>query len=160
MFHVNVSIPNDPTDERFRPRIFTADKIKDVQALQVETKDKTAKDNTITYITLVIQFEHCIATASLNSGKFKIQSQAPTMVRRIQIRGYGEEVLFAEKHGERHKVIKVGFDKHLADIEKTELYTHTKPLVSMQRAAETSYKRLFQQFYIMDTDQNVHGVTD
>ena len=53
------------------------------------------------------------------------------MVRRTQIRGYGEEVIFAEKHGERHKLIKLQLDAHHAEIEKTDAYIHHKPLISI-----------------------------
>ena len=116
-FQGSVAIPKGD-DERFKPRLFSADKIRDVQLMHATKKGgKNKKSN---YFTLVMQFEHCIGTASLNSGKFKIQSQAPEMVRRTQVRGYKEEVIFIEDQGERDKVFKLELnEKNLQETVKT-----------------------------------------
>jgi hypothetical protein len=82
------------------------------------------------------------------------------MIRRLQIRGFAEEVLFAERHGDKDKVFKLHLnDKQDHEIEKTELFTHHEHIVSMQRAAENSPDNKFQHFYILDADLQVHGIT-
>ena len=75
-------------------------------------KKGSAKKKKNNYFTLVFQFEHCIGTASLNSGKFKIQSQSPQMVRRVQTRGYKEDCIFAESHDEHYKIFKLELNKN------------------------------------------------
>ena len=99
-------------------------------------KKSLKSKNANNYLTLVIQFEHCIGTASLNSGKFKIQSQSPEMLRRTQVRGYKEDVIFAEYHVDCTKIFKLEInDKNLQETVKTEIFEFNKHIVTMQRAA-------------------------
>ena len=69
MYQGAIGVPKEG-DERYRPRLFSPDKIKDVELLLDIKKGFQGKK--VNYATLVIQFEHCIVTASLNSGKSKI----------------------------------------------------------------------------------------
>ena len=160
MFQGVIGIPKEG-DERYRPRLFSADKIKDVQLLH-DVK-KCLKGKKVNYATLVIQFEHCIGTASLNSGKFKIQSHSPAMVRRVMCRGYKEDVIFAETHGDRDKVFKLELnEKNHIETVKNEIFSHPKKIITIQRAAESfvpsSKEKSINSFYIMDSDQKVHRI--
>ena len=47
------------------------------------------------------------------------------MIHRFQIRGFGEEVLFAERYGEYDKVFKLYIDDNNSkEAEKTEIFHH------------------------------------
>ena len=77
------------------------------------------------------------------------------MVRRIQVRGYKEEVIFIETHGERDKIVKLELnEKNLQETVKTDMFSHPKQLIAMQRAAESfttkNSEKSIKYFYIMD----------
>ena len=47
------------------------------------------------------------------------------MVRTIQVRGYKEEVIFIENHGDNDKVIQLQINKNnLQETERFEVFTH------------------------------------
>ena len=78
-------------------REFSADKIRDIQILQNLSTEKTK------IATLVIQYEHCIATASIKNNVFKIQCEPQNMVTEYQIRGPlgSRTIYFVEKRFDR-----------------------------------------------------------
>ena len=69
-----------PYSSQENARRFTGDKIKDIQLLYNKTGDRS-RDSSIILATLVIQYEHCIATASIKSNNFTIHCEPEEMVR-------------------------------------------------------------------------------
>ena len=63
-------------DSIFKPKLYSPDKIRDVQLLENKIKDKFSQ------ITLSIQFSNCLVTSSLNTEKHEVQIELPDMVPR------------------------------------------------------------------------------
>ena len=84
------------------------------------------------------------------------------MVRRQQICGYSEDVVFGEQQGMGETVFKLEVDSKTGDSIKTELFKHAKPLIAIQTSSkkqlENQYLNTTLYFYIMDIDQKSHLV--
>ena len=65
LFEGDVAKP--PDDVNINPKLFSSDKIRDVQLIY-----NNPKENVVLSL-LVVQFEHCIATASIKNNIFKIK---------------------------------------------------------------------------------------
>ena len=62
-------------DSFAKPTKFSADKIRNAQIIT-----KRIEDNKITLVTLVIQYEDCIATAAVRSNTFIVQCSPDQMI--------------------------------------------------------------------------------
>ena len=90
-------------------RRFDSDKIQNVQLI-------TKKLGSCNYYALIVQFNDCIAQASLNLHTFEIICEPEDMVRRHMIRGYNDKIFFAESSGNVDKIQKLEF--HSSDAYK------------------------------------------
>ena len=95
-------------DELFEPKLFSADKIKNVLILRNEVDG-------FKQVSLSVQFAHCIATTSLNTGTFEIHIKTPSMVKKHQVRGDEDEVFYARNLGDRDQIVKLFLHDNIQD---------------------------------------------
>ena len=81
-----------------KPQKFSADKIRNAQIITKEL------ENNITLVTIVIQFEDCIATAAVRSNTFIVQCGPGEMINEYQIRGSNSTVYFAQRDGSYYSI--------------------------------------------------------
>ena len=72
---------------------------------------------------VIMQYNSCIVQLSLNKPIFKIICEPEAMVRRHMVRGYNEQVYFAESFGNAEKIYQIEFHPHLKnEIIKKEIF--------------------------------------
>ena len=75
---------------------------------------------------LIIQYDHCIVTASLGTSYMTIISQPGSMMSRKMLRGFNEKVFFCERHSNAEKIFMLqphSQTKH--EVEKKEIWQLT-----------------------------------
>ena len=82
---------------------FSADKIRNVHILSRKIDSKT------TLASLIIQFEHCIASSTVRSNVLKLHCEKNKMIREYMIRGSTDTIFFAEKSLDRSLIYKFEF---------------------------------------------------
>ena len=82
-----------PPPDKLKQRLYSQDKIKEVQLIVNEQTEET--NSQLKMMTLVIQYEHCITTASVKGEHFSELCPPKKMVKEFMIRGGGQKVYFA-----------------------------------------------------------------
>ena len=140
-------------------RRFDSDKIQNVQLI-------TKKLGSCNYYALIVQFNDCIAQASLNLNTFEIICEPEDMVRRHMIRGYNDKIFFAESSGNVDKIQKLEF--HSSDenkITKQEVFQLSGTKLEAFEPdnalmADDMKEGQSQSFVIMDSQQKIYFVSD
>ena len=89
------------------PLEFSTDKIRNIQIL---TRDLGS--SAIILGSLLIQFEHCIASTTVRSNVFKLQCERHKMIREYQMRGSNDTVFFGERSLDRSLIYKFEFHQY------------------------------------------------
>ena len=99
-----------PPEEKLKQRLYSQDKIKDIQLIVNESaQDSGSKMN---IMTLVIQYEHCITTASIKGDHFSELCPPKKMVKEFMIRGGGQKVYFAQRNDQNsYSIMRIGYHK-------------------------------------------------
>ena len=84
---------------------FSSDKIRNVHILsrKIDEKNKT------TLASLIIQFEHCIASSTVRSNVLKLHCEKNKMIREYMVRGSTDTIFYAEKSLDRSLIYKFEF---------------------------------------------------
>ena len=83
------------------------------------------------------------------------------MVHRHLIAGYNQEIIFAERHGNIEKVIKVHIDYKTGNAKKQHIFEHQRHLIALHVSSKDKLgveNKTYPQFYMIDADLFVYSV--
>ena len=144
-------------------RRFGADKVQNVQLL-------TAKQGQYQQFSLIMQFNDIIVSASLSAKDHWVEWCQPTsMVRRHLVRGYNDQIYYAETSGKNAgaKIVRLELSANkIGEVKRKEIYD----LPGSQIAAfetdceniqdDSKEEHVKQAFYIFDDKQKIYHVVD
>lgn len=148
---------NDIANRQRFVRRFNSDKI---QSAQLITKSIGSYQMYI----VIVQFNSTIVQLSLNKPTFKIICEPEAMVRRHMVRGYNEQVYFAESSGNAEKIFQIEFHPHFKnEITKKEIFQLAGSwLVAFEADGENIQNDVDevvpQSLYIMDDQQKIFHI--